>query len=100
VTDQTGTIEQQMAIAAHELNVIVGEGLAKSMGKPDWTYFDLPNMSLEYFEQLRDIIGQDDIYFITYMNRVQDGISWHRGQVLISPTGMDNIREYRRMHTL
>lgn len=89
-----------MAIAAHELHVAVAEDIAKSMGKPDWTYFDLPQMSLEYFEQLKSIIGQEDIYFITYMNRVHDGVSWHRGQVLISPKGISNIAEWRRVHTL
>ena len=74
--------------------------LAEAMGKPGWTYYDLPQMALDYFELIQQIIGPGNLCFITYANRSNsDGTSWHRGQILISPEGMDNIRAYRDSQT-
>ena len=78
-----------------------GEELAASVGKPDWIYYDLPQMSPEYWVKLTDeIIGPSNLCFLTMAHTTNSSGEWLRGQILISPQGMDNIREYKRMHTL
>jgi hypothetical protein len=78
-----------------------GKDLAASVDKPDWTYYDLPKMGPKYFDQLiYDIIGEDNVSFLTRVSHTDRDGDWFRGQILISPAGMDNIREYRRVHIL
>lgn len=68
--------------------------LAKSMGKEGWSYKDLPNMTKEYFDKFKEIVGEGNIEFITYATRTwPDNSVTYRGQVLISPQGMENISQ-------
>jgi hypothetical protein len=64
--------------------------LAASLGKPGWTYHDLPRMSPEYVKQFFDLSGEENIQLITWA----DYGNTQRGQVLISPQGMKNLRKY------
>lgn len=71
-----------------------GEEMAKGLGKPGWAYRDLPNMLPEYMDQLLDWVGSKDYEFITFSERVwPDGHATVRGQVLISPEGMDRLKD-------
>lgn len=65
--------------------------LAKSLGKPDWTYRDLPRMHPENLNSLVQIIGEDEIYWITHAEYKDGSV---RGQILISPIGMEALRQY------
>lgn len=55
-----------------------------------WEYRDLPRMSPEYFERLKETIGDENIRWLTIADY---GVSI-RGQCLISPVGMGRIREH------
>lgn len=58
--------------------------------KPGWVYHDLPRMSPEFFDQFVEIVGQENLLWITFADY---GTS-KRGQVMISPEGMQNLKEY------
>jgi hypothetical protein len=81
VSDQTGT-------------------LAEAMGLPGWSDYDLPRMTPEYMIKLLDIIGKGNHRWVTFAEYKNGKDVSQRGHILISPTGMDNIRDYRRMHIL
>lgn len=56
-----------------------------------WVYKDIPGkLSYEVWDKLLDIFGEDN-YAILIMSCGKD---WKRGQFLVSPEGMENIRKY------
>ena len=57
-----------------------------------WVYRDLPRMAPEYFEKLVALIGEDNI---VWLSRADYGDT-QRGQMLVSPAGMENLRAYLR----
>ncbi len=61
--------------------------MAESLGKPGWTYKDLPRMGPELFYKFIEIAGDENLHWITMANY---GYTL-RGQVLISPDGMKNL---------
>ena len=65
--------------------------LAEQMGKPGWKYRDLPRMTPETLNMLVMIIGEENIEWITHAS-YDDGSC--RGQILISPLGMDALGAY------
>lgn len=65
--------------------------LAKSLGKPGWTYRDLPRMIPEVRDNIVQIIGEDQIYWITQAEYKDGSV---RGQILISPLGMKALEMY------
>lgn len=67
------------------------QALAKSLGKPDWTYRDLPRMTPENRDALVKVIGEDEIFWITI---AEYGDGTVRGQILISPIGMEALRQF------
>lgn len=56
-----------------------------------WFYRDLPQMAPEYFNDLLDLIGADNIAWIT---RATYPNGYQRGQMLVSPDGMARIRAH------
>jgi len=75
--------------------------LAEVMGLPGWSDYDLPRMTPERMTELLDIIGDGNVGWVTLAQYTeQDGSISRRGHILISPAGMDNIREYKKMHIL
>ncbi len=46
----------------------MGLEIAESVGKPDWTYHDLPKMKKDNFDAIISIIGEDNICWITRRN--------------------------------
>lgn len=56
-----------------------------------WIYYDIPTkFSYEMWDKFL-IILEEENYKILAMSKGKD---WVRGQFLISPKGMDNIRKY------
>lgn len=68
----------------------LGPEIAKAMGKPDWTYKDQSWMPVSDWDKFIDIAGVVEISFIASSRRGDK----MRGQFLISPTGIDRVREY------
>lgn len=58
------------------------QGLPKSLGKPDWTYKDLPRMLPEVKDDFIKLIGEENIEWITFAEYDDGSV---RGQVLLSP---------------
>lgn len=83
--------ERLSKMSIEEIFAEAEQSLAKSLGKPDWTYRDLPRMHPENLDSLVQIIGEDEIYWIT-MAEYGDGSV--RGQILISPLGMKALEMY------
>lgn len=69
------------------------QNLAKGLGAPEgWTYRDLPNMLPEFWHRLLDWIGMNEYKLITQAERTwPDGTTTVRGQILISPKGLENL---------
>lgn len=68
------------------------EVMQKATGLSDWTYKDLPRMSSELMVEFKFVVGEDNLHWITfaeYPGRVC------RGQVMISPDGINRIKNYQ-----
>lgn len=64
-------------------------------GKPGWHYHDLPQMSPEYFDKLIEVLGSENIQWLTLAERGwSDGTRTKRGQLLVSPEGQERARLY------
>lgn len=61
---------------------------------PGWSYRDLPQMTVELFERFIELAGEDNLRWLTVAERVWEGNTTKRGQVMISPKGMQNIRDH------
>ena len=62
-----------------------------------WVYRDLPKMMPEYFDQLVGIIGEENIKWLTfaiYEGWGENGEDLKRGQLMISPAGIENVKQY------
>jgi len=85
--------EQKDAVRAinEALTEALSEGLGASVGKPDWIYRDLPRMKPELLAEFKEIVGQDNLHWVTFADYGETV----RGQILISPAGMERMRAYR-----
>ncbi len=72
------------------------EMFQKSMNLPGWTYKDLPRMTLDIMDQFIELIGEENIRWITHATYegVRGQPTTTRGQVMISPAGVQRGREY------
>ena len=64
-------------------------------GKPGWRYSDLPRVTKEYFDKYIEIIGAENIQWLTiseYEERDQSVTC--RGQHLISPDGINRAKAW------
>jgi hypothetical protein len=61
-----------------------------------WRYQDFNPMLGEYWEQILGVIGEGNYRLITYAERTfkDDPRLYKRGQILIAPSGFDNLRAY------
>ena len=84
------------AMSIHEIMAECDAAMAKAAGKPDWTYKDLPRMTHEVFSEFVDVIGDDNLHWLT----VADYGPTIRGQVLISPAGMEILRNFNDEETV
>jgi hypothetical protein len=74
------------------------ESAPRLMGKPDWSYRDLPKVTTEVFQAFVDHVGEENLFWITKASYEpkdsNDGPTLVRGQVLISPEGMKRVEEF------
>lgn len=83
--------ERLSKMSIEEIFAEAEQSLAKSLGKPDWAYRDLPRMHPENLDSLVQIIGEDEIFWITKAEYKDGSV---RGQILISPLGMKALEMY------
>lgn len=60
----------------------------------DWEYRPIPWMRNDFFDKLMDIIGDDNMRFLSSITRRIDGDMCTRASIFVSPQGIDNIRKY------
>lgn len=65
--------------------------IATDLGFPGWTYRDLPFMTTQIMDKLIELVGRDEIYFITHMRDTNDYV---RGQVLFSPLAIERMKAH------
>lgn len=70
-----------------ELMEEANNALAEAAGVPGWTYRDLPRMTPEVMKQFIELVGSENLKFLTYADYGKSV----RGQVFISPKGMEII---------
>lgn len=63
--------------------------IGKNLRAEGWAYRDLPRMTPEYFDKFTEIVGADNIEWLTRAE-YHDGSK--RGQLFISPAGMDRLK--------
>lgn len=91
---ELNTIMQEAGLTEEEIkqfSMLLDEalqGLPKSLGKPDWTYKDLPRMLPEVKDDFIKLIGEENIEWITFAEYDDGSV---RGQVLLSPVAMAAI---------
>jgi hypothetical protein len=82
------------------LAAMESEAFSKAMDLPGWHYRDLRNMKPEFMEQFVSLTGEENLRWITTARRAwPDGTETVRGQVMISPEGMERIAAYNRTLT-
>lgn len=57
-----------------------------------WEYRDLPRMTPEYFDKFVALIGEENIRWLTL---AECGDGCKRGQLFVSPTGLERARAYK-----
>jgi hypothetical protein len=55
-----------------------------------WIYRDLPRMTQEAFNQFLDIVGEENVRFLTFARYKPEQAV--RGQCFISPIGLDRLK--------
>jgi len=83
------------AMSIHEIMAECNAEMARAAGKPDWTYKDLPRMVPELFYKFIEIVGENNLHWLSMAN-YGDTL---RGQVLISPDGMEILRKFNDEET-
>lgn len=56
-----------------------------------WQYGDLPKLSREEFEKFRNLVGDENLRWLSFATYGPDSI---RGQYFISPKGKENLAAY------
>lgn len=62
--------------------------------RDDWSYFDIPWCSLEYFDLLFTIAGEGNYLLIVSSEMEIKGETCRRGQVFWSPEARENFKQY------
>jgi 3-phenylpropionate/cinnamic acid dioxygenase small subunit len=65
-----------------------------STGLTDWYYHDVPMLEDGFFKRFLEIVGEENIHWITKTARENGGKLYHRGQAMISPQGKTNVRKW------
>ena len=87
IMQEAGLTEEEIKQFSMLLDEAMQE-LPKSLGKPDWTYKDLPRMLPEVKDDFIKLIGEENIEWITFAEYDDGSV---RGQVLLSPVAMAAI---------
>lgn len=64
-------------------------------GLTDWFYKDLPKIEEKLFNKLIETIGEENIHWITQAEYTHVGKVYKRGQIMISPTGIESLKAGR-----
>jgi len=87
-----------------EMHQAMEDMFNKAAGVTGWTFRDFPRMSVENFEKLTKIIGSENMRNMVGSegnHHLVDGKrqpceTWVRFSVIISPEGMERLKEYNR----
>ncbi len=69
--------------------------MMKELLDQGYIYHDLPQMPPEYFDKFIEIVGEDNIKWLTLAQRTwSDKSITKRGQLMLSPEGQTRAGEY------
>lgn len=70
------------------------EGLNVSMGVKGWKLKDIPFTVDTFWDQLLDILGDDNVKVISLNTRTHNGEQSRRGSLLVAPEGMRRLTKH------
>lgn len=88
--------EEFLTEFSKDLHEIYVEEMKRTFDAHDYEYRDLPWMSDECMSEIVNIIGPTNIKFISGSARYAGNTRQSRASILISPTGMENLKTYNR----
>lgn len=65
-------------------------------GKEDWEYRDLPKIRSDFFAQFIELVGEENIVWITRARYEHEDGTYERGQLWVSPAGLQRARDYAK----
>ena len=65
--------------------------MGKTYRADGYTYKDLPRVSIEIFQEFVELVGGENLVWLSYAKYIQGDAQKVRGQVLVSPEGMKKI---------
>lgn len=74
----------------------LSEHMPRPKGKEDWHYRDLPQMREDFFNDFVELIGEENIVWLTRAQYQHEDGLYKRGQLFMSPEGMERVSAYAR----
>lgn len=85
-------MSEELRKANDALSACMDAEMPRPEGKETWAYRDLPQIIEPLFTELVERIGEENIYWLTKASYTHaDGV-YRRGQMFVSPQGLDNVR--------
>jgi hypothetical protein len=85
--------QQKMLRSTNDaLSAAMDAAMPRPEGKEDWSYRDLPKVREDFFAELLALIGEENIHWLTRAQYVHDGEVFKRGQMFVSPAGLERLR--------
>lgn len=83
--------------AMKSLDQLIDESMPRPEGKEDWAYRDMYSwLRADFWSDFLGILGEENYMLLATSERRSptDNQMYHRGQFLISPTGMNRLRAH------
>lgn len=75
-------------------NECLGEPIkGKTYLADGWVYRDLPRLTQKTMQDFIDLVGEENVVFLTFAKYTNEDVTTVRGQILISPEGQSKILE-------
>jgi hypothetical protein len=66
--------------------------------RPGWVYRDVPNMTEPFFNKFVNLVGEENLHWLTFAERTwPNGETTFRGQLLVSPEGLQRVAQYNEL---
>lgn len=68
------------------------DNFRKILSLEDWVYRDIPWITDEFFHELIDIVGEDNIRIISGSTRSINGVTSRRCSCMLSPEAIERLK--------
>lgn len=69
--------------------------MTEELSAKGWTYRDMPRVTPEVFAEYLEIVGAENVKFLTFATYKSESGEAVRGQHMISPQGVKNLIEWQ-----